>query len=511
MSRPRTLGELRTAVSGDRVSVKEEMRRNLLRKLEGKEPLFPGVLGYEDSVIPQIANAVLSKHNMILLGLRGQAKSRLMRSLTGLLDPEIPAVAGCEIGDDPFRPLCRSCRDRIAKDGDATAIVWLKPDDRYVEKLATPDVTIADIIGDVDPIRAARGGFDLASELTMHYGLLPRAHRGIFALNELPDLAGRIQVGLFNILQEGNVQIKGYPVRLPVDVCIVFTANPRTTRPGARSSLPSRTGSGARFAPTTRRRSSTAWRSRPRRPGPSGRPNLVLPRYVREVVEGIAFAARRNKKIDRHSGVSQRLPISALENAVSNAERRALRTGESPIVPRISGHLRGAPLADRQIRARVRRRADGRGEPGPRADPRSGGRGLLRSHGGGGSSARWFRSSRGAARSASGRTRRLRRSSGSSSRFPEVLAHVQLLGAKPEDPAPLRAAAGEFVLEGLWAQRKIGRSDDRGFVAVEATAQRRRAGPGAPRAVAQAQEAGELRQAWVSPATIATSASSGTI
>ena len=226
MSRPRTVGELRRTVSGPGVSVKEEMRRNLLRKLSAGEPLFPGILGYDDSVIPQVTNAVLSRHNMILLGLRGQAKSRLLRSLTGLLDPGIPAVAGCEIGDDPFAPLCRSCRDRLAKEGDDTPLVWLGPEDRYVEKLATPDVTIADIIGDVDPIRAARGGFDLGSELTMHYGLLPRAHRGIFALNELPDLAGRIQVGLFNVLQEGDVQIKGYPVRLPVDVCMVFTANP---------------------------------------------------------------------------------------------------------------------------------------------------------------------------------------------------------------------------------------------------------------------------------------------
>jgi len=466
MSRPRTLGELRTAVSGDRVSVKEEMRRNLLRKLEGKEPLFPGVLGYEDSVIPQITNAVLSKHNMILLGLRGQAKSRLMRSLTGLLDPEIPAVAGCEIGDDPFRPLCRSCRDRIAKDGDATAIVWLGPDDRYVEKLATPDVTIADIIGDVDPIRAARGGFDLGSELTMHYGLLPRAHRGIFALNELPDLAGRIQVGLFNILQEGDVQIKGYPVRLPVDVCMVFTANPEdyTARGKIITPLKDRIGSEIRtHYPTTLEHgvAITAQEAWTEREG-----DLVLPRYVREVVEGIAFAARRNKKIDRHSGVSQRLPISALENAVSNAERRALRAGESPIVPRISDIYAALPSLTGKFELEYEGELMG-AENLARELIREAAGEVFSVHMGAvelGQVVSFFEG---------GGTLRIREDSSSSEilgqleQVPEVLAHVQLLGAKPEDPAPLRAAAGEFVLEGLWAQRKIGRSNDRGFVAVE--------------------------------------------
>ena len=247
-----------------------------------------------------------------------------------------PTVAGCEINDDPFRPLCKRCRDLLAERGDATPVDWLPADRRYVEKLATPDVTIADIIGDVDPIRAARGGLDLASELTMHYGLLPRAHRGIFALNELPDLAGRIQVGLFNILQEGDVQIKGYPVRLPIDVCMVFTANPEdyTARGKIITPLKDRIGSEIRtHYPTTLEHgvaitAQEAWTER----GES----LVVPRWVREVVEGVAFAARRDKKIDRRSGVSQRLPISALENAVSNAERRALLAGESPIVPRIS-------------------------------------------------------------------------------------------------------------------------------------------------------------------------------
>src|SRR5687767_15233433 len=269
------------------------MRRNLLRKLAARETLFPGLLGYDESVIPRVANAVLSRHNMILLGLRGQAKSRLLRSLTTLLDPQMPVVAGCEIKDDPFRPICRRCRERLAERGDETEIAFVTPDQRYVEKLATPDVTIADIIGDVDPIRAARGGHDLSSELTMHYGLLPRAHRGLFALNELPDLAGRIQVGLFNILQEGDVQIKGYPVRLPLDVCMVFTANPEdyTARGKIITPLKDRIGSEIRtHYPATLEQGvaitqQEAWTKR--------EVPVRIPRFIREVAEGIAFSARR--------------------------------------------------------------------------------------------------------------------------------------------------------------------------------------------------------------------------
>ncbi|HVQ14911.1 MAG TPA: hypothetical protein VMS40_15025, partial [Vicinamibacterales bacterium] len=214
-----TLGALREAVArGDvpRRSVSEEVRDNLIRKLRAGEALFPGIIGYDDSVVPQVVNALLSQHNFILLGLRGQAKTRLLRALTTLLDEEIPVVPGCEINDDPLEPLCASCRARIASEGDRMPIGWLSRDLRYVEKLATPDVTIADMVGDIDPIKAARSGLQLSSELTMHYGLVPRANRGIFAINELPDLAGKIQVGLFNILQEGDVQIKGYPLRLPL-------------------------------------------------------------------------------------------------------------------------------------------------------------------------------------------------------------------------------------------------------------------------------------------------------
>src|SRR5262245_15443853 len=224
-----SLGALRPSVErGDlaRRPVQEEDRDNLILKLRAGGPLFPGIIGYDESVVPQLVNALLSQHNFILLGLRGQAKTRLLRALVTLLDEEIPVMPGCEINDDPLAPICAACRTRVAVEGDATPITWLSRDLRYVEKLATPDVTIADMVGDIDPIKAARSGLQLSNELTMHYGLLPRANRGIFAINELPDLAGKIQVGLFNILQEGDVQIKGYPVRLPLDVLMAFTANP---------------------------------------------------------------------------------------------------------------------------------------------------------------------------------------------------------------------------------------------------------------------------------------------
>src|SRR5947207_1069687 len=338
--KPATLGELRRipdfdARSASR-SVKDEIRANLLRVIERSEPLFPGVHGYEDTVIPQIVIALLSRHNFILLGLRGQAKSRILRGLANLLDAEIPVVSGCEINDDPLRPICRACRDRILADGDNTPIAWMPRDLRYVEKLATPDVTMADIIGDVDPIRAARGGRDLSSELTVHYGLVPRANRGIFAINEVPDLAGKIQVGLFNIMQEGDVQIKGYPIRLPLDVALVFSANPEdyTARGKIITPLKDRIGSEIRthypatveegLAITTQE----AWTQR------DGY-KLNVPKYVREVIERIAFAAREDKKVDKRSGVSQRLPISCMENVISNAERRAIHHQERVTVPRI--------------------------------------------------------------------------------------------------------------------------------------------------------------------------------
>src|SRR5947207_13368947 len=221
-----TLGDLRRQVGTRSRPVKQEVRDNLVRKLKSGEKLFPGIIGYDDTVIPQLVNAILSRHNFILLGLRGQAKSRILRGLIDLLDEQIPVVPGCEIHDDPLAPVCGGCRARVAAEGDHLPIAWLPREARYVEKLATPDVTIADMLGDIDPIKAAQAGLNLADELTMHYGLLPRANRGILAVNELPDLADKIQVGLFNILQEGDVQIKGYPIRLRLDVMLVVTAHP---------------------------------------------------------------------------------------------------------------------------------------------------------------------------------------------------------------------------------------------------------------------------------------------
>jgi magnesium chelatase subunit I len=466
MPEPTTLGDLKRSGWTGRVSVKEEMRKNLLRKLGAGEALFPGVLGYGESVIPQVVNAILSKHNMILLGLRGQAKSRLLRSLATLLDPRIPAVLGSEISDDPLRPLSKYARDLIAERGDDTPITWLSPEQRYVEKLATPDVTIADIIGDVDPIRAARGGHDLASELTMHYGLLPRAHRGIFALNELPDLAGRIQVGLFNILQEGDVQIKGYPVRLPIDVCMVFTANPEdyTARGKIITPLKDRIGSEIRtHYPTTLEQgvaitAQEAWTDR--------QGQLRVPRYVREVVEGIAFAARRDKKIDRRSGVSQRLPISALENSISNAERRALAAGESPVVPRISDIYAALPSLTGKFELEYE---------GELLGAENVARELIREAVG-----EAFSTYLGSvsfkpvvAFFENGGSLKIRDDSPAAEvvaqlkRVPEVLEQLDALGVSVTDPPSVVASAGEFVLEGLYAQKKIGRSDDRGFVAPE--------------------------------------------
>src|SRR5688572_12777825 len=338
MSRAKTLGELKQ--NGlQSVSVKDEMRANLIRKLQAREKLFPGIVGYDDTVIPQLINAILARHNLILLGLRGQAKSRIIRQLTLLLDDSIPIIEGSEVNDNPFQPISAYGHQKIELHGDETPIAWIDRDRRFVEKLATPDVTIADIIGDVDPIKAAKGGHLLSDELTIHYGLLPRANRGIFAINELPDLAGKIQVGLFNIMQEGDVQIKGYPVRLPLDVMLMFSANPEdyTARGKIITPLKDRIGSEITThypkelpvaVEITRQE---AWTIRF-----EDRDRIVVPEFIREVIEQIAFEAREDNHVDKHSGVSQRLPITVAESVVSNAERRSLLTGEEPIVPRIA-------------------------------------------------------------------------------------------------------------------------------------------------------------------------------
>ena len=326
MHLPGTIAELRASKFSEARfryrSVKDELRENLLGKLDRRETILPGIVGYDDSVIPQIVNALLSRHNFILLGLRGQAKSRILRELVGLLDELMPAIEGCEINDNPYAPICKACRLMLEARGDETPVTFIARDRRYVEKLATPDVTIADLIGDLDPIKAARGGHLLSDELTIHYGLLPRANRGIFAINELPDLASKVQVGLFNIMQEGDVQIKGYPIRLPLDVMLVFSANPEdyTARGKIITPLKDRIGSEI----NTHYPASV-----------EDGVEIGVPEFIMLAVEQIAFEARTDQRVDKRSGVSQRLPISAIENVISNAERRRLATGEPEIVPRI--------------------------------------------------------------------------------------------------------------------------------------------------------------------------------
>ena len=330
-----TLGALRASGYRSR-PVKDEMRDNLIFQLECGDTLFPGIRGYDDSVIPHLVNAILARHDFILLGLRGQAKSRILRQLTGLLDAWMPVIAGSEVNDDPYAPISKYGRRMIAEHGDSTPIEWLRPEQRYLEKLATPDVTIADIIGDFDPIKAARGGHILADELTIHYGMLPRANRGIFAMNELPDLSPRIQVGMFNILEEGDVQIKGYPVRLRLDLLIAFTANPEdyTARGKIITPLKDRISAEVRthYPPDVhvgmQITEQEAWTQR------NGRP-LEIPKFVREVVERVAFLARMEKRVDQRSGVSQRTPIAVMETLVSSAEQRAIRQDEDLVVPRI--------------------------------------------------------------------------------------------------------------------------------------------------------------------------------
>ena len=471
MNLPITLGELRKSEFNEQRlrtrRVKDELRDNLIQKLKTGERIFQGLVGYDDTVVPQVINAILSRHNFILLGLRGQAKSRMLRALTGLLDPYLPYVKGCEIHDNPYEPLCRHCKNLVAERGDTTPIAYLAPQDRYVEKLATPDVTVADLIGDIDPIKAARSGLDLASELTVHYGLLPRANRGIFAINELPDLAGKIQVALFNIMQEGDVQIKGYPVRLNLDVALVFSANPEdyTARGKIVTPLKDRIGSEIRthYAGTLEEgvtiTQQEAWAER------NGHP-LHMPRYIREIVEQIAFAAREDKRIDKRSGVSQRLPISTMENVISNAERRALRNGESTVVPRVGdiygampaitgkleleyeGELRGADTVVRDlIRLAVARTFDAYFKDSNMQQI-----------------TQWF--------DLGGQLRFS--DTAPSAELLDGLKHIQGLneklsavGVKQKDKAELVVSAAEFLLEGLYAHKRIGRSEERVFTAPE--------------------------------------------
>jgi magnesium chelatase subunit I len=488
-SLPTTLGALKAAgYAGRRArSVKDEVRRNLLARLAGGGPLFEGVLGYEDTVMPQIVNALLSRHNFILLGLRGQAKSRILRALGTLLDPEIPVVAGSEVNDDPFAPISKYAKVRLEEGGDDTPVAWVTRDARYVEKLATPDVTIADIIGDVDPIKAARGGHLLSDELTIQYGMLPRANRGIFALNELPDLAGKVQVGLFNIMQEGDVQIKGYPVRLPLDVLLCFTANPEdyTARGKIITPLKDRIGSEIvthypeevelgmaitrQEAWTTRR----AGDGDDAGPGGLARP-VRVPELVSEVVERVAFEARTDKRVDKRSGVSQRMPITVMENVVSNAERRAVRTGEPEVVPRIADVFAALPAITGKLELEYEGELVG-GQAIARELIRRAADATLKARAGQPNLDKvivWFDS--GAALQVDDEQPSALVAKAFTA-VPDLLDIVHRAGlATPDDPGAT-AAACELVLEALVARKKISRNDAGQYGRAQAE-QRRRPG-----------------------------------
>jgi magnesium chelatase subunit I len=469
---PRTLGALRKSPFPEAKlaarTVKDELRNNLISKVQRGENLFPGILGYDDTVVPQVVNAILSRHNFILLGLRGQAKTRLIRMLTTLLDETTPYLEGCEIHDNPYRPICRRCRDLIAEAGNDAPIGWLGRDHRYVEKLATPDVTIADMIGDIDPIKAARRGQDISDELTVHYGLLPRANRGIFAINELPDLAGKIQVGLFNIMQEGDVQIKGYPVRLPLDLMLVFTANPEdyTARGKIITPLKDRIGSEIRThypAELEQGMAITAQEAWLDRPSPI---ELRVPDYIREVVEQLAFLAREDKRVDKRSGVSQRLPISVLENAISNAERRALETGEDVAVPRIVDLYSALPSMTGKLELEYEGELKGGDAVARELIRLAVGRIYNRYFEGAnmGQVVQWF--DLGGSLKLDDRVdsaAMVRRLGG----IQGLMEKTGALGLGHNEPDAVRAAAAEFVLEGLYAHRRISRNEERGFAAEE--------------------------------------------
>jgi magnesium chelatase subunit I len=481
MSSPKTSGELAQTFgelkqSGyTSVSVKDELRANLVRKLRADEKLFRGIVGYDETVIPQLVNAILARHNVILLGLRGQAKSRIIRQLTELLNDRIPIVAGSEVNDDPFHPISAYGRQTLAMHGDAARIDWIDRDSRFVEKLATPDVTIADIIGDVDPIKAAKGGHLLSDELTIHYGLLPRANRGIFAINELPDLAGKIQVGLFNIMQEGDVQIKGYPVRLPLDVMLIFSANPEdyTARGKIITPLKDRIGTEimthypAELQTAVEITRQEAWLDRHGLDSLDGgsTSQLHVPEFIRELVEQIAFEARDDDRVDKHSGVSQRMPITVIESVLSNAERRALVTGEPEIVPRISDIYAAIPSMTGKMELEYEGEQIGANRIAKDLIKRAAGE-VFEGYFVGidfAPTVQWFdqgNNLRLADTASAAECRTLLEA------VPELIDTAVIpFDFKQSETAQLIAAC-EFVLEGLYAQNKISRNEEGGYTAV---------------------------------------------
>ena len=330
-----TIGQLRRS-RYKVLPVREEMRNNLIAKIRAEEIVFPGIIGFEDTVIPQLQNAILAGQDIILLGERGQAKSRLIRSMVNLLDQLVPKIAGCEINDNPYDPICRPCRDLVADKGNDTPVEWIPRDDRYAEKLATPDISIADLIGEIDPIKVAEGHY-LSDELAIHYGLVPRTNRGIFCINELPDLAERIQVGLFNLMEERDVQIKGYRIRLPLDVYVVSTANPEdyTNRGRIVTPLKDRYGSQihTHYPMTTHEEITIMDQERARFPDED---SIIVPEYMKQILAEITFQARQSSEINQRSGVSVRVSIANFETLLGNALRRSIVHGDKWTCPRTS-------------------------------------------------------------------------------------------------------------------------------------------------------------------------------
>ncbi|MGX9685716.1 sigma 54-interacting transcriptional regulator [Deinococcus wulumuqiensis] len=476
-TRARTLGELlqtpdyagRTPFDGQRRLVQDEVRGNLTRKLRSGEELFPGVVGYDDTVIPQLVNALLARQNFILLGLRGQAKSRILRAITGLLDEEVPVIDGVDMPDDPLNPIGAEGQHLLEAHGLDLPIRWLPRDARYVEKLATPDVTVADLIGDVDPIKAARLGTSLGDVRSMHFGLLPRANRGIFAVNELADLSPKVQVALFNILQEGDVQIKGYPIRLELDVMLVFSANPEdyTARGKIVTPLKDRIGSEIRtHYPTDIRLGMdiTAQEA-------AKEEGVVVPPFIAELIEDIAFQAREDGRIDKLSGVSQRLPISLMELACANAERRSLVSGDAPVV-RVADVYAGLPAITGKMELEYEGELKGADNVAKDLIRKAAGAAYARSYG-------------------SADTRELEKwfDQGNVFRFPQGGDAAAAIKASSEVPGlsdfaaqvaqssddAVRVSAAEFILEGLYGRKKLSRAEEL-YAAPEPELKRERGG-----------------------------------
>jgi magnesium chelatase subunit I len=336
IQKPRTIGELK-ASEYKVLSVKEEMRKNLIKKMRRGETVFPNIIGYEDTVIPQIETAILAGHDMIFIGERGQAKTRLIRALINLLDEEVPIIKGSEVNDNPYAPISKKCRDLVRELGDKVEIEWIRREDRYGEKLATPDVSIADLIGEVDPIKVAEGRY-LSDELTIHFGLIPRSNRGIFAINELPDLVEKVQVGLFNIMEEKDIQIKGYKIRLPLDICIVATANPEdyTNRGRIITPLKDRFQAQIRTHYPLNRETEIKIMEQEAHIMPREGYTVKVPHFIKQIIAELTFQARGSHEINQRSGVSVRTTIANYESIIAAAEKRGIRLGEREVAPRIT-------------------------------------------------------------------------------------------------------------------------------------------------------------------------------